>query len=88
MTGTIEKSPLLDWVALDFINWRTTLDLTQKDAARLLDYSSRTIINWEKDDRCPIKRHVMLACLYISACPDVIPCLMQRPADRRLPHDR
>jgi DNA-binding XRE family transcriptional regulator len=88
MTGTIETSSLRDWVALDFINWRTALDLTQKDAARLLDYSSRTIINWEKDDRCPIKRHIMLACLYIEARPDVIPRLIHRPAGRSFPHDR
>jgi DNA-binding XRE family transcriptional regulator len=70
-----------DWIALDFINWRATLELSQQQAADILDYSSRTIINWERDDRGPIKRRVMLACRYVAENPEIIPHLLRpRPA--------
>jgi hypothetical protein len=47
------------------------LDLTQEQAAGILEISSRTIITWEKMET-PIKRHVMLACLYIEDNPGIV----------------
>ena len=77
MAGDGMTPMMQDWVALDFINWRTTLDLSQEQAADILDYSSRTIINWERDDHGPIKRRVMLACRYVAENPEIIPHLLR-----------
>lgn len=76
-SSTATTSSTQDWIALDFINWRTSLDLSQEQAADILDYSSRTIINWERDDHSPIKRRIMLACRYVAEHPEVIPHLLR-----------
>ena len=70
-----------DWIALDFINWRTVLDLSQEQAAIILGYNSRTIINWERDDHAPIKRCIMLACRHIAENPEIIPYLLRPRRD-------
>ena len=57
-----------DWIGADLLNWRKGLNLTQEQAAELLEISSRTIITWEKMET-PIKRHVMLACRFIEENP-------------------
>ena len=64
-----------DWIGADLLDWRKGLDLTQEQAAGILDISSRTIITWEKMET-PIKRHVMLACLYVEENPTLVQRLM------------
>lgn len=63
-----------EWIGADLLDWRKGLDLTQEQAAGILDISSRTIIAWEQRET-PIKRHVMLACLYVEENPSIVPAL-------------
>jgi DNA-binding XRE family transcriptional regulator len=68
-----------NWIGADLLYWRKGLDLTQEQVAGILDISSRTIITWEKS-QTPIKRHVMLACLYIEENPGIVPKLQEAGA--------
>ena len=70
-----------DWIGADLLDWRKGLDLTQEQAAGILEISSRTIIAWEKRTT-PIKRHVMLACRYVEENPSLV-ARLQRSALRR-----
>lgn len=66
-----------DWNGTNLICWRKGLDLTQEQAAGILDISARTMITWEKMET-PIKRQVMLACRYIEDNPFLVPDLQRR----------
>lgn len=77
------ENRLMDyWIGSDLLDWRKGLDLTQEQAAGILEISSRTIITWEKMET-PIKRHVMLACRYIEENP-ALAITLRRQISRRV----